>query len=109
MINYIVAFVLAFCNVLYLCDHPFIEVMNKKILNVFCFYITCIALAQDLLEVCKWSSELLLPVNITKCRVLYIGNANSQHTYSIDDVDMCKFESHVDLGVHTCRVHSFLV
>ncbi|KAJ3665857.1 hypothetical protein Zmor_001324 [Zophobas morio] len=57
------------------------------------------ALTQDLLEVCKWSSEWLLPLNIAKCRVLYIGNANPQHTYLIDGVDMCKSDSHVDLGV----------
>lgn len=47
----------------------------------------------------KWCLDWLLPLNIPKCRVLYLGNNNPKRPYFIDGVPLDGCLSHVDLGV----------
>ncbi|KAJ3652541.1 hypothetical protein Zmor_018496 [Zophobas morio] len=40
-------------------------------------------LIQEHAAILKWSHDRLLPLNIKKCNVLYIGKHNPKYTYSI--------------------------
>ena len=56
-------------------------------------------LKSDLSAIGEWCSVWLLPLNVCKCSVLYIGKNNPQHTYTIDNSKLTKSESLSDLGV----------
>ena len=56
-------------------------------------------LIQDLAAILKWSHDWLLPLNIKKCNVLYIGKHNPKFTYSIGGVQLEKKDYCQDLGV----------
>ena len=49
-----------------------------------------VLLKEDLLAVYKWSTDWLLPLNINKCEVLYIGKKNPKVSYYIDGNGLTK-------------------
>lgn len=53
----------------------------------------------DLNRIYEWSERWLLPLNIPKCVVLYVGKNNPRCSYSINGSTLLQTDSHVDLGV----------
>ena len=56
-------------------------------------------LKKYLLAVYKSSTDWLLPLNIDKCEVLYIGKKNPKVSYYIDGIELTKSDCCRDLGV----------
>ena len=58
-----------------------------------------VLLKEDFLPVYKWSIDWLLPLNIDKCKVLYIGKKKPKVSYYIDGIELTKSDCCRDLGV----------
>ena len=58
-----------------------------------------VLLKEDLLAVYKWSTDWLLPLNIDKCEVLYIGKKNPKVSYYIDGTEFTKSDCCRNLGI----------
>ena len=54
----------------------------------------------DILE--QWSEKLLLSFNVTKCKILHIGNSatNCNHKYTLHGVVLELLEDTCDLGIY---------
>lgn len=60
-------------------------------------------LQTDLNRISEWCELWLLPLNLSKCVVLHLGQNNPNHTYSISGSNLSSVESHIDLGVVITR------
>ncbi|KAJ3655423.1 hypothetical protein Zmor_014555 [Zophobas morio] len=54
---------------------------------------------RDLTITERWCEDWLLPLNTSKCKLLYIGKNNPRHRYFINNVELSTCDEYLDLGV----------
>ena len=57
------------------------------------------ALRKDLIKIGEWSKKWQMPFNGGKCKVMHIGDRNTQSNYSLLDNDIESVDQEEDLGV----------
>ena len=57
-------------------------------------------LQADLVRLQKWSSDWLLPFNVSKCSILHLGKRNPHHSYRMLGQELVRHSVEKDLGVY---------
>ncbi|KAJ3659893.1 hypothetical protein Zmor_011555 [Zophobas morio] len=59
----------------------------------------CMILSNDITSIHTWSRDWLIPLNMSKCRVLHLGGQNPRNCYYLNGVELSKTNTCSDLGV----------
>ena len=54
---------------------------------------------KDLNEIYAWSDKWQLPFNAGKCKCMHFGQNNPEHTYFLNDTQICDCKEEKDLGI----------
>lgn len=73
---------------------------DTKILSVIKNFDSIIKLQRDIDKVCQWSNDWSTQLNVEKCKVVHIGNNNTEFDYTIHSRPLVKSNCERDLGIY---------